>query len=453
MATSNGKKKLNGKVPNQTPWETISVPLVKLHLDLSNPRHEPLGTEDKAIAWLYTHEKVEALAKDIADKGAISPLDLVGVVPMDGNPGHFIAVEGNRRLCALLLLNDPDRAPTAASKALMRELSQNASLGTSIDVVRFRNKAEANHWIALRHLGPQEGQGLQPWNTIQKSRAVEDGGPDALAVAILDRARDAKWLGEAKPPAVTTLTRFLKNREVRAALGLAHHRDLVITHEPSEVDASLRQFLVDAMPTGDPNTQPKVHSRTNDAERAAYARDFRERGASPRTLLPQPTVPAPAVPVTQASVRGKRNRPDLYKRPTLIPTGFVCNPNDKNLRALFFEMKRTSIDEHEFATAYLLRAFLERVMSQYTKKLDPGFSWSKDEALVKRCAELVDPTGRSPKFKPIRVAASDKDASHSLHTLGAAVHAALIKDRRALIGAWENWEPSVLLMLAELEKR
>lgn len=63
-------------------WETISVELIKLHLDLENYRHEPVENEENAIAKLYTHEKVEAIVRDIVEYGAISPLDRIGVIPM-----------------------------------------------------------------------------------------------------------------------------------------------------------------------------------------------------------------------------------------------------------------------------------------------------------------------------------------------------------------------------------
>lgn len=433
------------KGATKAPWEMIDVQLAKLHLDLQNYRHDEAATEDAAIAQLYTHEKVEALAKDIAEQGTLSPLDLIGVVPMPGNPGHFVAVEGNRRLCALLLLKDSDRAPTTESRAVMNKLAKQVQLPKTISVVCFTSKAVAKHWIDVRHLGPQEGQGLRAWNATAKDRAADDGGPNKLAVAVLDRARDGKWLAEGATPSVTTLTRYLKNREVRAALGLGHHRDLVFTHNQEEVDDALKQFLRDALPTGD-GRQPPVHSRSNDGDRAAYARELRDRGVAPKTTLRVPVVPAPAAP--SSGVKGRtRNKPDPAGRRTLVPTDFVCKTTDHNLRMLFKEMQRTPIDEHEFASAYLLRAFAERVMTLFMKKVEPGFNAANDQALVTRCVQKLDPEGKLPKFKALRNAASDKDSSHSLHTLGAAVHAGLLKDRRALVMAWRNWEDTLKHML------
>lgn len=432
-----------------TEWQTIKIELIKLHLDLENYRHEPVENEEAAIEQLYTHEKVEALARDIVEHGAINPLDRIGVIPMPRNPGHFIAVEGNRRMCALLLLNDPDRAPTPQARTLMRELSKQITMPKKIDVVKFDSKVQAKHWVDLRHLGPQEGQGLRAWNTAQKERATDEGGSNQLALAVLERAQQGNWLEGEKPPAITTLTRYLKNREVRAALGLGHHKDLIFTHDTSEVDAALQQFLRDAMPTAD-GSQPRVNSRSKDADRSSYARDLRDRGVSPKTSLLKPTAPAAAKRGKASTANKTRNRPDSANRKYLVPTDFVCNADDRNLRMLFREMQRTPIDQHEFANAYLLRAFAERVMTRYLHKVDRGFSWTTDQAMVTRCAQLLDPTGKQAKLKALRIAASKADASWSLHTLGAAVHSGLLMDRRALVFAWANWEEALKLMLTAI---
>lgn len=428
------------------PWEMIGVPLVNLHLDLQNYRHEEVQTESDAIALLYSEEKVEALARDIVEQGTLSPLDLIGVVPMEGNTNHFTAVEGNRRLCALLLLNDSDRAPTPQARTQMKALAKRITMPTSITVVKFESKAKAKHWIDLRHLGPQDGQGPRPWNPTQKDRATDDGGPNKLAVAVLTRATDGDWLTEGNKPAVTTLTRYLKNREVRAALGLGHHRDLIFTHDSNEVDVALRQFLLDALPTDD-GSDARVNSRSNDADRAAYAREFRTRGLAPANALQTPVAPAPATPPPRGAGTNQRNRPDPSKRKYLVDD-FVCNANNNNLRLLFREMKRTEITDHEFANVFMLRAFIEQVMKLYLKQVDPGNQPPTDQqTLVARCSQKLDPTQKSAKFKALRMSVSDSDKGHSLHSLGSAVHLGILVNRGFLISAWENWKYALAEML------
>lgn len=92
-----------------------NVPLRSIFLSLDNPRHVTLATEDQVIEYLCDKEEVWPLARDIASLG-LNPLERFALVPVVGKPGIFTMAEGNRRLCALKLLADPDRAPARLRK-------------------------------------------------------------------------------------------------------------------------------------------------------------------------------------------------------------------------------------------------------------------------------------------------------------------------------------------------
>jgi len=90
-----------------------TIPLDRIFLFQDNPRHKPCETQVQVIEWLCDNEEVSQLAHDIVQHG-LSPLDRFGVIrdhETDGEDATYIAVEGNRRLCALKLLTDPDLAP------------------------------------------------------------------------------------------------------------------------------------------------------------------------------------------------------------------------------------------------------------------------------------------------------------------------------------------------------
>ncbi|MCU7846467.1 MAG: hypothetical protein KZQ89_00420 [Candidatus Thiodiazotropha sp. (ex Lucinoma kastoroae)] len=84
--------------------------VLDIYLDSQNPRHEPIEDQEKIIAHLINKEKVKSLARDIAQYG-LSPLESFAVVKDAAD--NYIAVEGNRRLCAATLLNDPELAPSS----------------------------------------------------------------------------------------------------------------------------------------------------------------------------------------------------------------------------------------------------------------------------------------------------------------------------------------------------
>jgi hypothetical protein len=59
-----------------------AVPVSRIFLGLSNPRHEPCDAEAKVIARLCEKEDVYPLARDIVKHG-LSPLERFALVPLD----------------------------------------------------------------------------------------------------------------------------------------------------------------------------------------------------------------------------------------------------------------------------------------------------------------------------------------------------------------------------------
>lgn len=435
---------------NKTQGKRLDVALSRLHLDPENPRHKPIEDEAKIIAQLFKSERVMSMAKDIAKKGGISPLETMGAIELEDNPGHYVVLEGNRRTAALKVLKDPKKAPTSAAKSALEALS--ATLPTKFSIVVFKDRESARQWLELRHLGQQDGVGTRPWDTTQKARFAKGASPDNLAVAILDRAEAAEWINSgirAKIP-VTTLTRYLSNPVVRAALGLGHRGELLFTHHPDEVDAALKRFVLDAAPRSDPDALPPVNSRSDQKARVAYAGSLQADGVSPRTPLPAPVAPPPALPTAAGTKkRGPRHPSD---RPTVIPADFIVTHSDKALRRLVAELRRAKPDENfEYAANYLLRAVLERVMVLFSKKHGVYQPKMADNLLVKVCMEKLEADGCTHgQLKNMRIAHSSKDHATSLDTLGAAVHAAHFPTRKGLIAVWDNWEEACKLMLDRL---
>ena len=89
-----------------------SIRTDQLELDLANHRHEKFSKPSLAIEYLVIKEKVVDLALDIAAEGT-NPMDVLGVIEKKGGGRvkTYIAVEGNRRTCAMMLLHDPEQIP------------------------------------------------------------------------------------------------------------------------------------------------------------------------------------------------------------------------------------------------------------------------------------------------------------------------------------------------------
>ena len=140
--------------------------LETIYLDHENPRHEPYDTQDDVITYLCKDEEVMSLARDIVRHG-LNPMELLGVLPGKAKD-TWIAAEGNRRICALKLLNDPELAPPE-QRAFFEKLSANWSPIVEVPVVKFEDKDAVQLWLDRIHQGPNNGVGSQAVECRSKS--------------------------------------------------------------------------------------------------------------------------------------------------------------------------------------------------------------------------------------------------------------------------------------------
>lgn len=434
-----------------------SILTSRLHLNLRNPRHEPLESEAEAIAQLCDDELVAELAHDIASRGSLSPLEVLGVAPMEGNPGHYVALEGNRRTCALILLSDPDRAPKKY-QAHLRRLADKASIPRHIRVHVFANEDAAKPWIELRHLGLQGGAGTKDWTPTQQLRAA--GGnlrtsarANTLALLVVDRLSKRGLITKEQRAAVSlsTLTRYLGTPGVRVILGLGSHNELLYTHDPDEVDAALTRLVLDSI-EAKPDGSYRVHSRSDSRERVQYANDLKSKGIAPSTSQEEPSPPPKPVRADASGGKQSRRRSANHvdTRKHLFDRSFTVAVKDPILLLLRTEALTLPLEEHRFAANYLLRAIVERVMILFAKKthcLQPRMT---DEELTRACLQQLKKLQTAPGITTTIEQATHKSQAHSLHSLGHAVHGGTVPTASDLRARAITWEPVLVEMLKHL---
>ncbi|MBQ7352790.1 MAG: hypothetical protein IJW54_02175 [Clostridia bacterium] len=164
--------------------ERKEIAIDLLLLSNENPRLEPAFSEDESITNMVKEQgdKLVVLASDIVQFG-LNPMDTIGVYPSDTYVGYYEVGEGNRRLCALKLLIDPNRIslinPNMSNK--FKELAKNFTVPQNIEVGVFKNELDMRHWMELRHMGEQGGKGLTKWDSVQKMRFQKSqSGQDIL---------------------------------------------------------------------------------------------------------------------------------------------------------------------------------------------------------------------------------------------------------------------------------
>lgn len=248
----------------------ISINIDQLALDLSNPRHQPFKRPSQAIEYLVLKEYVVDLAVDIAKEGT-NPMDLLGVFKKKGtgDTATYVAAEGNRRVCALMLLHDPEKIPpglVGRAKMIKRleAAAKPAHLSPRINVVLFKSKKSAKPWVERMHI--RDGRSRRRWTPDQQNRAI-GGGRNQDAAALLDPALARGMIDEAdRASKLTTVQRYLGNRTMRNALGIVRDNDKEywVDREIADFSLLLGAFLEDVR-------QGNLSSRSNAAAVIRYS--------------------------------------------------------------------------------------------------------------------------------------------------------------------------------------
>lgn len=461
------------------------VSLTRIYLDPENPRHETLPDELSIIKHLISKEKVRALAKSIAEEGGTSPIELIALVQHPKVKTGYVVVEGNRRICALKLLQDPDKAGSEKEKRYFANLAQGMQHAINkVNAMVFDSRDTARRWFALRHEGEQDGVGTKAWDADQKTRfsvRTQGKNPNAQALLVLDYARQHQLLNaqEVAQLSITTLTRYLSNPVMRHALGLADGNTLDIQVPDVEFERALTRFLRDALT---PQTSG-VTSRTSATQRKAYAATLVREGVAattfggprraPRSGSYIPTSPSsnsthsqapansPASPTAEAAppamnadgaatpgVRDNRN-PD--KRSYVIASSFRVPIKNKQLKRLFDELKKIDALQFSFAATYLLRAVLENGIAAYLKSKSITPHGKLHEKYKQLAAQLQTEGMTDRELKFLRtIAQNGADDAFSPDTLGHYIHGGAVPAVNYAMRYWDNMESIMARVLKGL---
>ncbi len=232
-----------------------SLKIDSLDLDLENPRIRLATGQRDAMQKIINEQKIKLinLAESIAEK-EFSPIDRCLVVRSHLRSGHFIVLEGNRRVLAAKLLKNPalvrDLEMLEAHRKRLEKSAAafNVKLVEPVDCYEVSDRTEGVEWIKQRHSGEAEGRGIVSWSAIAVSRFKgRDAALQALdfVVAHADLTEDQGDLIEAKFP-LTTLDRLLSTPDVRTAIGFELLGGKLQTELPAEEALKpLRRIVID----------------------------------------------------------------------------------------------------------------------------------------------------------------------------------------------------------------
>jgi hypothetical protein len=151
----------------------------------------------------------------------LNPLELCGVIPADKKKtgGTFFVAEGNRRICALKLLSDPELAPPKYRKQFAK-LAESWTPVKTVTAVKFEDIETIRLWLDRIHNAAQGGIGRRQWNAEQKAR-FDGGNKNKASQALLNYAEQEGMITAAqRDGTIMTVQRFLTNSTFCEALGL-----------------------------------------------------------------------------------------------------------------------------------------------------------------------------------------------------------------------------------------
>ena len=154
-------------------YPITTIPISQLKLDTENSRHSSVSSQLDAINWMLDSQggKIYALANHLYKFGPDPSQNLI-VIEDKNNKKSYIVLEGNRRLTAIKLLDNPDLVSNQALNKKVKKLlkEQIGVIPQELSCVIFKSQNDAYEFIELKHTGEQGGAGTVNWDSLAIQR-------------------------------------------------------------------------------------------------------------------------------------------------------------------------------------------------------------------------------------------------------------------------------------------
>jgi hypothetical protein len=408
-----------------------SIEVDRIFLYEENPRHEPIESEPEIIEHLCKDEQVFNLARSISEAGT-NPLQLLGVVQIPGSGAaatkkSYQAWDGNRRVCAIKLLNDSDLAPPHLRKDFAKLAAESDHVPIKkINCIVFDDHDDLRFWMGIIHDGAQAGVGQLDWDAQQKARFF-GSSRNRLALAVLDTAEGMNLITkEERQGKLTTAQRFLNRSVVREAIGIdaSNLEDITYNRPLEDFQKQLGIFINDL------REGTRVTSRKNQSQIDAYGRGL----ARNPEITGERIEPLSLKSATAAKVKRSRKAKPPRKRTHLeydkaLATALEALRSNK-LVNLYYSICEVRL-EHTPLLTIGLWAFIESLSALCGKNentdflayfsnqrlSDFGFPGSKKYGPIREALTRIQRNGNATKHHEIAASFDGAQLSNDLATI------------------------------------
>ena len=305
-------------------------------------------------------------------------------------------MDGNRRLTALKILNNPDLLNQDFEKLKSKIMKlDKANIPNTINAIEFESEEEANLWIKLKHTGENDGIGTVEWTALQQSRF--DGDKYPLSIQLLKYMEKANLIDEKiskniKDLKITNLERLLGDPDVRNVLSITRTRNELYFPAPNEdIGNILNNLLLELL-----SEDFTVNDIRNKSDRTKFMDRFKKKynlteehiedlqsretitvkeyeaskvevndtdsieeceqeENSEENIMSDNPIPRPKVP----------EMPSTQDRTTLIPKDFNLTISNTKINDIYQELKEVSVIDYPNVVGASFRVFLELSVDYY----------------------------------------------------------------------------------------
>lgn len=432
-----------------TKYEYKRLRITDLLLNNENPRFDPVKHQTEAIKAMIEDqkEKLVELTKHIVAHG-LNPMEIILVQPC-GN--QWLVREGNRRVTALKLLNEPELVPASNKKFKQAFVKLGKSISSDIldnilCVIASDNQA-INEWILLKHTGENKGIGTVGWNSMQTSRFTSQvtgrANPKSMLLELLQQMEELpdylkKGFSNIKK---TNFDRLIGDPAVRQLLGIETIDGQYSL--PNGVNDFMIEILTDL--TNDISVgkiykktdremylneiREKVRRKINTPESSQQQRELKDGyGSNPLSIEPvaEDKTKGEEVPQKASIKEEKQKKSYPIHRRTLVPSMQKLPIGNPRVARIFAELKTLDCEQYSNAVATLFRVFIELSCDCYitTHALSTVNADSKLRLKVEAVADDIEARKLMTKneLRSARQMATGDTQNQSVKTLHAYVH-------------------------------
>ncbi len=401
----------------------VEVEVGQLDLDVRNPRHGEVMSQDAALRSLVRDQArtndslLVNLALDIHRHG-LSPA--LRFIVMEKPDGRYAVLDGNRRLAALRLLRTPDLLPPGPGASEFADLvSGPGNQPDRVGCYVVSEREDAGDWLERTHTGQADGRGTVQWSPAAQHRWRPVGRPTQTSRAIdvldwlkrhVDDEDDVQdGIGYVVRNATTNLGRLVQTTIVRDLVGFhfegrelvpdAPEADLVRRLSVVVVDLASGRAVTDIARKEDREQYIRdllgadLHGQQPESPQAPLLEDdeFDEDTSGPAVQDDRGETDAPSGgdedSDSGSSQDAEPRTPDRRLTPRLFRDVTVDGLHART-QTIFWELRNLDLSKFPNAAAVLLRCAIELSVDEHLDVI--GRTPSPDTELAKRIRGSVD---------------------------------------------------------------